>query len=82
MKTLIEEIHSTLTEDDITINKTAKLPYLNAVIEESLRMYSPVTMGLRRLVPKGGVSIDGHFVPENVSISHVNLLLQPVSTGC
>lgn len=75
MKSLNQEIRSTLTVDDITINKTAKLPYLNAVIEEGLRMYSPVTMGLRRLVPKGGVSIDGHFVPENVSTSHISTTL-------
>lgn len=68
MQQLSEEIHSCFTGDnDITIQSAAKLPYLSAVIEESLRLYPPVAAGLRRVVPEGGAVIDGHFVPENVS---------------
>jgi cytochrome P450 len=43
------------------------LPYLNAVIEETLRMYSPVPVALTRIVPPGGAPISGHWVPGNVS---------------
>lgn len=44
------------------------MPYLAAVIEETLRLYPPVAAGLRRIVPKGGATIDEYFVPENVSL--------------
>lgn len=68
MQQLSEEIRSCFPGDnEITMQSTAKLPYLSAVIEESLRLYPPVAAGLRRIVPKGGAIIDGHFVPENVS---------------
>lgn len=40
----------------------ASLPYLNAVIEESLRLGTPFP-GLRRVVPQEGAMIDRHFVP-------------------
>lgn len=68
MQQLSEEIRSCFPGDnDITMQSAAKLPYLSAVIEESLRLYPPVAAGLRRIVPKGGAIIDDHFVPENVS---------------
>ena len=45
----------------------AQLPYLNAVIEETLRLYSPVPVALTRIVPSEGAPISGHWVPGNVS---------------
>ena len=54
-------------EGDITFTSVARLPYLNAVIEEILRLYPPVPSSQRRVtLPEGNV-IDGHFVPGNVS---------------
>lgn len=44
------------------------LPYMNACIEEGLRIFPPVPIGLLRTVPKGGSLIDGHMVPENTSV--------------
>lgn len=41
------------------------LPYLNAVIEEGLRMFPPTAFGLPRISP--GAIVDGHFVPPGVS---------------
>jgi cytochrome P450 len=42
--------------------------YLNAVVEEGLRIYPPAGAGhLSRIVPKGGCEIDGFWVPEGVS---------------
>ncbi|KAJ6550614.1 cytochrome P450 [Mycena vulgaris] len=38
------------------------LPIVNAVIQESLRLGTPLP-GLPRLVPKGGVIIDGNYLP-------------------
>lgn len=43
------------------------LPYLNAVIKESLRMSNGVVSGLLRIVPPQGARIAGTFVPGGVS---------------
>lgn len=42
------------------------LPYLNAVIKESLRLSSGVVSGLLRVVPPTGATIDGVAVPPGV----------------
>lgn len=55
------------TDEDITFTATRKLPYLKAVIEESLRMFPPAPGVGPRLVPAGGAVIDGVYVPEGVS---------------
>ncbi|KAI8321188.1 cytochrome P450, partial [Martensiomyces pterosporus] len=39
------------------------LPYLGAVISESLRVMSPAPGMLPRLVPAGGARVCGHFLP-------------------
>lgn len=41
-----------------------KLPYLMAVINESLRIHPSLPAGINRFVPKGGAVIDGQFVAE------------------
>ncbi len=42
--------------------------FLNAVVEEGLRIYPPAGAGhLSRIVPKGGCEIDGMWIPEGVS---------------
>lgn len=53
-------------EDDMTFRNMASLPYLSAVIEESLRKYPPFVTSLARIVPQGGAFVDGHLVPEGV----------------
>lgn len=52
---------------DITIESASRLEYLPAVIEETLRFYSPVAAGLPRVTPAGGSQIEGKFVPAGVS---------------
>lgn len=47
----------------------ASLPYLNAVINESLRIHSTSAIGLPRLMPAGGVNIEGHHFPEGSVLS-------------
>jgi cytochrome P450 len=54
-----------LSEIDIT--STSQLPYLQAVIKEGMRIFPANSQGLPRKSP--GTVVDGHFVPEGVSIS-------------
>jgi cytochrome P450 len=67
---LIKEIREAFSkEEDITFAEVAKLNYLKAVIDETMRIHPSVPVGLPRIVPKGGRFIDGEFVPGGVSIN-------------
>ena len=55
------------SEEEITILSIQNLPYMLACLNESLRRYPPVAVGLPRVTPKGGSYVDGKFVPEGVS---------------
>lgn len=69
MSRLGAEIRSNFKQDsDMTFRAVEELKYMNAVIEESLRIYPPFVTSLSRLVPQGGAAVDGHFLPEDVSI--------------
>ena len=68
MRKLTAEIRSSFkSEEDIDFMSVSTLPYLLACLDEALRMYPPVPLGLPRVVPKGGATVSGHFVPEDVS---------------
>ncbi len=43
------------------------LPYLGAVVDETLRLGSPFF--LPRVVPSGGASIDGNHIPEGTIVA-------------
>lgn len=70
MTRLADEIRSSFkSETEMTFRTIATLKYLSAVIEEGLRMYPPLVTSLSRIVPNGGAHVDGHYVPEGVSIT-------------
>ncbi|KHE87834.1 cytochrome P450 [Neurospora crassa] len=46
-----------------------KLPYLDAVVMEGLRCFPAIPMSLPRIVPRGGKTIDGYFLPEGTTAS-------------
>ncbi|KAI4592833.1 hypothetical protein KJ359_010386 [Pestalotiopsis sp. 9143b] len=61
---LTEEVRAAYaSEDDIDMVSTQSLKYLQAVLEESLRIYPPVAAGQPRLITPGGDTIAGRFVP-------------------
>ncbi|TVY31591.1 Cytochrome P450 monooxygenase [Lachnellula occidentalis] len=69
-RTLVEENRTNFSsEDQISAASTATLPYLTAVLNETLRLCPPLPDGLRRQVPKGGAVICGHLIPEGMTVS-------------
>ena len=64
MARLESEIRSSFqSEKDITTESTKKLPYLQAVLLETLRLCPPVPDSMRRVTPKDGATVAGYFVP-------------------
>ncbi|KAM0162184.1 hypothetical protein ACHAQE_001711 [Botrytis cinerea] len=69
LQNLALELRSTFqTKEDLTLQALASCKYLNAVLEEGLRMYPPVPSTLAREVPKGGSIVAGQFVPAGASV--------------
>lgn len=70
---LVEEVRGRFADEgEITVQGTHDLPYLDAVINETLRIRHPTPINLPRVVPPGGALINGHRVPRDVSdiVSH------------
>jgi cytochrome P450 len=68
MSKLQGQLRSTFeSADDITVTGLNKIPYIMAVLEESMRLYPPVPVMLPRKTPPEGTAICGHFIPGNVS---------------
>lgn len=70
-KRLREEIRSSLpsiseSEEMITSQDIDKLPYLNAVLNETMRLFPPVPLTLRETVDD--TTVQGHFIPKETTI--------------
>ncbi|KAI2621839.1 isotrichodermin C-15 hydroxylase [Hypoxylon sp. NC1633] len=62
---LVEEIRTSFQHyDDIAPDSLVDLPYLNAVIHETLRVHVANAGGMPRRSP--GAMVDGHYIPEGV----------------
>lgn len=60
----------------IPFSQVSDWPYLQACISESLRLHPAVGMCLPRVVPPGGTTIDGKFLPSGVSFT------LPINSPC
>lgn len=67
--------------DDITIMRLARLPILQACVEEALRCYPPVPVVMARITPPGGTMICGHFIPEQTIVGVAFYASQNVKTN-
>jgi cytochrome P450 len=76
---LREEIDDALNSGGMDLppnyDQTAKLPYLQAVIKEAMRMHPAVGMPLQRVVPVGGRLIGGTFYPAGVCVGMAGPLI-------
>jgi cytochrome P450 len=67
-ETLKKELRARYKSSSEITSLTATFPYLTAVIQEAMRMYPPVPFGMPRVVPRGGETVDGLFIPGGVSL--------------
>jgi len=66
---LLSEISTAQLSKPVTDAEARKLPYLQAVIREGMRIFPPVTGALAKTVPSGGDTINGIFIPGGTTIS-------------
>lgn len=70
---LVQELRdSFLGMEDMTLDALKDLPYLNAVLDEGLRLCPPVPWILPRKVPVGGGTVCGVWLPSGVSTSYTH----------
>jgi cytochrome P450 len=71
-KQLQEEVDKFYKDNNLTepanYSQTQEMPYLKAVVTESLRLFPSITYQLLRYSPEGGMSIDGRYIPAGYDI--------------
>ncbi|KAH7014463.1 cytochrome P450 [Microdochium trichocladiopsis] len=60
--------HGIHGDEDVSVTALQNLPFMNAVINETLRLHPPVPGGVYRHTPKEGVVVNGHKLPGGVKI--------------
>lgn len=69
-KSLMEELRGANLSYPVTWKESQQLPYLDACIKETLRMFPAVGLGLERIVPKDGLVMpDGYTLPKGTIVS-------------
>lgn len=67
MQKLLDEVRTSFaTSEEINIARISKLKYINAVIDESFRLYPPAAGSHPRITPPEGANIMGQWLPGNV----------------
>ncbi|KAK9442370.1 Cytochrome P450 [Metarhizium brunneum] len=69
-KRLTTEIRDAFTDKaDIKCAKLGELTYLEATLNEALRLFPPSPASQQRVVPPGGAIISGYFVPGGTTVA-------------
>ncbi|EMD61120.1 hypothetical protein GGP41_010023 [Bipolaris sorokiniana] len=68
MQRLQDEVRA-LGKEDLNLENLARLPFLNACIQEGLRIYPPAPIAFFRITPKGGNMICGQWIPGGTSVA-------------
>ena len=55
------------SDDPITMRDAQGCGYLQAFVKEALRLFPAAGLTMPRVIPKGGLTLAGHFFPEGVS---------------
>lgn len=67
---LVAEVRGALAaEGDICWARVRPLRYLEATIHEALRLFPPSPASQQRVVPRGGATIDGRYVPAGTTVA-------------
>ncbi|OOQ88883.1 cytochrome P450 monooxygenase [Penicillium brasilianum] len=70
MEIIVKEVRETFEKDsDIEMRALEHMKYLNACIEEGLRIYPPVPVGLPRIAPDDGLLVCGEHIPGKTALS-------------
>ncbi|KAI0107028.1 cytochrome P450 [Nemania sp. FL0031] len=68
LKKLEDELEDNGIHGIPAFSKVSKLPYLNAVLKEGMRVFTPVSTPMERLVPASGAVIAGMYFPEGTTV--------------
>ncbi|KAJ5981544.1 cytochrome P450 ClCP1 [Penicillium canescens] len=64
------EVRSTFKDEcEITFSSVCRLNFLQACMNEALRLYPPISVGMPRVTPREGVLICGHYVPGDTTVT-------------
>ncbi|KAI1326253.1 cytochrome P450 [Xylariaceae sp. FL0255] len=69
-KRVAEEVRSAFTSsDELRWDKVKELSFLGATIHEAMRLYPPSPASQQRIVPAGGATIEGYYIPEKKTVA-------------
>ncbi|KAH8896591.1 cytochrome P450 [Thozetella sp. PMI_491] len=64
---LLKELDS--VPEAFSYDELRDMPYLNGIVDETLRLYNALPAGLPRAVPPGGLELGGHFIPGGATVT-------------
>lgn len=65
---IVQELEAARLSSPPKYNEIGALPYLEACVQEAMRLYPAVFLGMPRKVPAGGATIDGYHISAGVTV--------------